>query len=237
MALLFARAGAKVLCVDRDETRARETSDEIKAEGGEAVPLAADITLAADADRIAQTAMDTWGQIDVLVNNAGVGGNGDGPPGHLTEYGFDFIMRVNLKGAWLVTKACLAHMRMGGGSIINISSLASLAGHSMMAYEVSKAATNRMTKSVALSGAKKGIRCNAILPGLMDTPMAITGISQRTGTPEDELRAQRATRVPMGHMGSAWDTAYAALFLASDESRFISGILMPVDGAASARVG
>ena len=237
MALLFARAGAKVLCVDRDETRARETSDEIKAEGGEAVPLAADITLAADADRIAQIAMDTWGQIDVLVNNVGVGGNGDGPPGHLTEYGFDFIMRVNLKGAWLVTKACLAHMRMGGGSIINISSLASLAGHSMMAYEVSKAATNRMTKSVALSGAKKGIRCNAILPGLMDTPMAISGISKRTGTPEDELRAQRAVRVPMGHMGSAWDTAYAALFLVSDESRFISGILMPVDGAASARVG
>jgi len=106
-----------------------------------------------------------------------------------------------------------------------------------MAYETSKAAMNRMTCSVALSAAKHQVRCNAITPGLMDTPMAISGISKATGVPEDELRAQRASRVPMGHMGTAWDTAHAALFLASDEAKFISGAVLPVDGGQGARIG
>ena len=106
-----------------------------------------------------------------------------------------------------------------------------------MAYEVSKAGMNRMTLSVATSGASRGVRCNAILPGLMDTPMAIRGIAKMRGVPEDELRKERAARVPMGFMGSGWDTAHAALFLASDEARFITGALLPVDGGGSARIG
>jgi NAD(P)-dependent dehydrogenase (short-subunit alcohol dehydrogenase family) len=107
----------------------------------------------------------------------------------------------------------------------------------MLAYETSKAAMNRMTQSVALSGARHGVRCNAILPGLMDTPMAIVGISERRGISPDDLRAERAARVPMGHMGTGWDTAHAALFLASEEARFITGVLLPVDGGQAARVG
>ena len=172
------------------------------------------------------------------MNNVGIGGRGDGPPDKLTEDAFDIILNVNLKGAWLVTKAALPEMKAnGGGSIVNISSLASTAGGFQMAYETSKAAMNRMTQSVAISAAKHQVRCNAITPGLMDTPMAIGGISQARGIPEEDLRVERAARVPMGHMGTAWDTAYAALFLASDEASFISGVILPVDGAQGARVG
>lgn len=123
------------------------------------------------------------------------------------------------------------------GAIVNISSLASIAGGFQLAYEISKAGLNRMTTSIAMSGASRGVRCNAITPGLMDTPMAITGISQKTGVPEDELRAQRAARVPMKRMGTGWDTAHAALFLASDEAAYITGAILPVDGGGSVLIG
>ena len=238
IATLFAREGAGVVCVDRDEDRVLETVGAIKEEGGMAMPVTADITKAEDAKRIIEEAKQALGKIDILVNNVGIGGGGDGPPDKLTEDAFDRIFTVNLKGAWLVTKAALPEMKAANaGAIINISSLASIAGGFQMAYETSKAAMNRMTRSVALSAAKHQVRCNAITPGLMDTPMAIGGISRATGTPEDELRAQRAARVPMGHMGTAWDTAYAALFLASDEAKFVSGVILPVDGAQGARIG
>ena len=145
---------------------------------------------------------------------------------------------MNLKGAWLVTKAVMPGMlERRAGAIVNISSLASIAGGFQMAYEVSKAGMNRMTLSVAMAGAKRGVRCNAITPGLMDTPMAIRGISAMRGIPEDDLRRERAARVPMGFMGNGWDTAHAALFLASDEARFITGAILPVDGGGSARIG
>ncbi|WP_084419486.1 SDR family NAD(P)-dependent oxidoreductase [Henriciella litoralis] len=238
MALLFARAGASVICVDRDLERAEATVGAVREEGGDALALAADVSKPDDAQNIANVALETFGRIDVLVNNVGIGGGGDGPPKHITEEAFDRIMNVNLKAAMLVTKACLPIMETGGnGSIINISSLASIAGANMLAYEVSKAGMNRLTVSTALSMAKKGVRCNAILPGLMDTPMAIVGISERLGVEPDELRAQRAARVPMGHMGTGWDTAHAALFLASDEAKFITGVCLSVDGGQGARTG
>ena len=145
---------------------------------------------------------------------------------------------MNLKGAWLVTKAAMPGMLdQRSGAIVNISSLASIAGGFQMAYEVSKAAMNRMTRSVALSGASRGVRCNAITPGLMDTPMAIGGIATARGISEEELREERSKNVPMKFMGTGWDTAHAALFLASDEARFITGAVLPVDGGGSARVG
>ena len=126
----------------------------------------------------------------------------------------------------------------GGGSIVNISSLASLAGGNQVAYEVSKAGVNRLTTSVANANAAHGIRCNAVLPGLMDTPMAVSGIAGATGSSTAAVREARNARVPLrGKMGTAWDTAYAALFLASDEAKFITGVLLPVDGGMSARVG
>lgn len=238
IALLFARAGASVLCVDRDQARADATVSDILAAGGKAKAFAADVSQPEDAAAIADAAEAAFGPPDILVNNVGIGDAGDGPPHKLTEEAFDRTLKINLKGAWLVTKAVLPGMReRGSGAVVNISSLASLAGGFQMAYEVSKAGMNRMTLSVAMSGASRGVRCNAILPGLMDTPMAIRGIAKMRGVPEDDLRKERAARVPMGFMGSGWDTAHAALFLASDEARFITGALLPVDGGGSARVG
>lgn len=240
MAILFARHGARVLCVDRHLDRAEETAAMIAGEGGQGYAFQADITDAVQASGIVAEAEARLGGLDILVNNVGIGGaGGDGPAHHATEDAFDRIVDVNLKGMWLTIKAAVPAMRKtGAGSIINISSLAALAGGNMVAYEVSKAAVNRLTLSVAIANARHGLRCNAILPGLMDTPMAIEGVSAASGRTAEETRASRAARVPLlGRMGTAWDTAYAALFLASDEARFITGVLLPVDGGMSARVG
>jgi NAD(P)-dependent dehydrogenase (short-subunit alcohol dehydrogenase family) len=237
MALLFAREGAHVLCVDRLAERAEETAAMIVAEGGTASALAGDVSKAADCTSIVDEAVGRLGRLDILVNNVGIGG-GDAPAHKLEEAAFDRILAVNLKGMWLLTKAALAAMReQHGGAIVNISSLAAKAGGIQVAYEVSKAAVNRLTTSVAQSQARYGIRCNAVQPGLMDTPMAVAGIAGASGRSAAEVRAERDARVPLGKMGTAWDTAYAALFLASDEAKFISGAILPVDGAMGVRIG
>ena len=238
IALLFARAGAKVLCVDRDAARGQLTVDDITAEAGEARLCVADVSTSDGVAAIAAACDAAFGPPDVLVNNVGIGDAGDGPPHKLTDDAFDRTLRINLKGAWLLTKAVMPGMlERRRGAIVNISSLASIAGGFQMAYEVSKAGLNRLTTSVAMAGASRHVRCNAITPGLMDTPMAIGGIAKKRGMPENELRAERAARVPMGFMGSGWDTAYAALFLASDEARFVTGAILPVDGGGSVRIG
>ena len=238
MAVLFAREGARVLCVDRVGERAEETAAMIAAEGGEASALAADIVKAADCARIVAEAKARLGRIDILVNNVGIGGR-DGPAHKVEEEAFARILEVNLKGMWLTIKAVLPVMReQGAGAIVNISSLAATAGGIQVAYEVSKAAVNRLTTSVAQSNARYGVRCNAIMPGLMDTPMAIAGIAGASGRTQDEVRGERNARVPLGgKMGTAWDTAYAALFLASDEAKFISGAILPVDGGMGVWIG
>lgn len=238
MALLFAREGARVLCVDRVGERAVETAAQIAAEGGEAHALQADVTRAADAANIVAEATARMGRLDILVNNVGIGA-GDAPVHKLEEAAFDRILSVNLKGMWLVTKAALGPMReQGGGAIVNISSLAAQAGGIQVAYEVSKAAVNRLTTSVAQSQARYGVRCNAVQPGLMDTPMAVAGIAGASGRTQAEVRAERDARVPLGgRMGTAWDTAHAALFLASDEAKFITGAILPVDGGMGVRIG
>ena len=232
----FAAEGAAVLCVDRVLARAEETVAACK---GDAVAFEADITSDEATRGAVAAAIGRWGRLDILVNNVGIGGGGDGPAHVLTEDAYERIMRVNLKGAWLMTRAALEPMReQRGGAIVNISSLASLAGGIQLAYEMSKAAMNRMTLSVANANAARLIRCNAILPGLMHTPMAVEGIARATGRPIADVAAERGARVPLGaRMGEATDTANAALFLASDEARFITGVLLPVDGGMSARVG
>ncbi|HEY4114967.1 MAG TPA: SDR family NAD(P)-dependent oxidoreductase [Rhizomicrobium sp.] len=239
IALLFARENAEVLCVDRDRARAEETAEMITREGGRASALNADIVKQGHAARIVQTAQDRFGRIDILINNVGIGGGGDAPAHILEEAAFDRILNVNLKGMWLTIRAALPVMHAQQcGAIVNISSLASIAGGNQLAYEISKAGVNRLTTSVAQSNARHGIRCNAILPGLMDTPMAIAGIAQASGQDEESVRNARNARVPLrGRMGTAWDTAYAALFLASDEAQFITGVLLPVDGGMSSRIG
>lgn len=238
IALLFARAGARVLCVDRDAARGQLTVDDIIAEGGQAALCIADVSTTEGTASIAAVCDAAFGPPHILVNNVGVGDAGDGPPHKATEDAYDRTLRINLKGAWLLSKAVLPGMlARNQGAIVNISSLASIAGGFQMAYEVSKAGMNRMTLSIAMSGASRGVRCNAITPGLMDTPMAIRGISQMRGIPEDQLRTERAARVPMKTMGTGWDTAYAALFLASDEAAYITGAILPVDGGGSALIG
>lgn len=233
IATLFAREGARVLCVDRIGERAEATAAEINGAAFEA-----DITNADACAAIIAEAKAKLGGVDILINNVGIGGGGDGPAHLADEAAFDRIMSVNLKGAWLTIKAATAALRESKGAIVNISSLASLAGSGMIAYEVSKAALNRLTISVALANAKHGVRCNAILPGLMDTPMAIAGHSQDRNIDVETLRAKRAAQVPLNAaMGDGWDTANAALFLASDEAKYITGVLLPVDGGMSARVG
>ena len=237
IALTFAREGAEVLCVDRDPARAAAIAAAIAAAGGTAFALAADVVT--DADAIVAAAMAQWGRIDVLVNNVGIGHPGDGPAQRCSDEAFETVFAVNFTGARRLTRAALEHMRAAGsGSIVNISSLAAIAGANMIAYEVSKAALNRLTTATAHGCASKGVRCNAVLPGLMNTPMGVSGTAVRDGR---DLAAQIAARdamVPLkGGMGSGWDTANAALFLASDEARFITGVLLPVDGGASVRVG
>lgn len=238
MALLFAREGAQVFCVDRVAERAEETVALVREEGGAAEAFAADIAKKGEAARLVDAARDRHGRIDVLINNVGVGG-GDGPAHRLEETAFDRILNVNLKAMWLTIKAVLPVMReQGGGAIVNISSLAAQAGGIQLAYELSKAGVNRLTTSVAQSNARYGVRCNAVQMGYMDTPMAVSGIASATGRPVAEVRAERDARVPLrGKQGAGWDTAYAALFLASDEAAFISGAILPVDGAMGVRIG
>jgi NAD(P)-dependent dehydrogenase (short-subunit alcohol dehydrogenase family) len=237
-AILFAREGASVVCVDRNLASAEETVKMIRTEGGRATAFEADITREEDCHAFAQAALAAYGRIDVLHNNVGIGG-GDAGPTHLTEDVFQRIVDVNLKGTLFSCKHVLPILRKQlSGSIINISSVAAVCSVGIVAYKASKAAVNALTHSIAIGNARYGIRANVIMPGLMNTPMAIEGISTARGVSKEQLIAERDARVPLGgKMGTAWDVAYAALFLASDEARFITGVMLPVDGGQSARVG
>lgn len=236
-ALLFAREGAHVCCADINLESAEETAHLVTEAGGQASAIQVDVSRSADCARLIEQAFPRDGSIDILVNNVGIGA-GDAPAHAIEEEVFDRILATNLKSMAMTIRHALPRMRaQRNGAILNISSVASLGGHNMMAYEVSKAGVNRLTLSVALSNARYGVRCNAILPGLMDTPMAIAGHSKARGVTPETLRQERHKRVPMGHMGTGWDTAKAALFLCSSDAEFITGVMLPVDGGMSARVG
>ena len=234
IATLLARQGARVICADRDLARAEESATAIRGEGGAAEAIACDVTSRADC----AAAVTHAGAVDILVNNVGIGGQ-DGPAHAIAEDAFDRILSVNLKGVLNGVAAVIPGMReRHAGAIVSISSLAGIAGWHMIAYETSKAAVNRLTQSTALANAKYGIRVNAVAPGLMDTPMAIDGIARARGIDREIVRAERAARVPLrAQMGDAWDTAYATLFLCSDEAKFVTGVILPVDGGMGARIG
>lgn len=236
--ILFAREGARVLVVDRDLDSAKETKAMIDAEGGTAEVHAADVCRATDCESISDRCIELYGAIDILHNNVGIGG-GDAGPTHLTEEAWDQIMDVNLKSVFLTCKYALPVMRkQGSGCITNISSVAAVCAVGLVAYKTSKAGLNAYTHALATGNAKYGIRVNAIMPGLMNTPMAIEGISSARNVPREKLIEQRNSIVPLGKkMGTAWDVAYAATFLASDEAAFITGVILPVDGGQSARIG
>jgi NAD(P)-dependent dehydrogenase (short-subunit alcohol dehydrogenase family) len=238
ISVLFARAGAKVMLVDKRLNSAQETQRIIDQEGGEGFAYAADVSRADDCKGMAEKCVEIYGRIDILVNNVGVGGEGQGPV-MLQEKDWDRIFAVNVKSMYLTCKHVLPYMeKQESGSIVNISSIAAVNAVPMLAYKTSKAGVNALTHSVAMQYAGKGIRANAIMPGLMQTPMAVVGWSKLRGISQEELIQERNKRVPLkGGMGTGWDTAYAALFLASEEAKFITAVTLPVDGGQSARIG
>ena len=201
--------------------------------------MAADWTKAADCKTFAAASLDAWGRIDFLHNNVGIGTD-DADPLRLTEDAFDRIIAVNLKGCLFSCQAVVPVMReQGSGSIVNISSIAALAAAPRVtAYRISKMGLNVLSHSLALDNAAHGIRVNTIMPGLLDTPMAIDMWAAKRNIPREQIRAQRDSWVPLGaKMGSAWDVAYASLFLHSDEAGFITGVVLPVDGGQLTRIG
>jgi NAD(P)-dependent dehydrogenase (short-subunit alcohol dehydrogenase family) len=236
-ALRFAAEGARVVCVDLDQDRAQTTVDDITAAGGEAIAISADVTNEADCASFIAATVETFGRLDIVHNNVGIGTH-DAGPAHMTEEIWDSILDTNLKGVVFATKHALPVMRVQqSGCFINISSVAAVCSVGLAAYKTSKAALNAFTHSVAIGNAKYGIRANVIMPGLMETPMAIEGFVA-AGRDREALVEQRNAAVPLkGGMGSAHDIANAALFLASDEASFITGVNLPVDGGQCARIG
>ena len=236
-AMRFAQEGARVLVVDRRLNSAQETVAMIRAEGGEALACEADVTRAEDCQRFVETAIAKFGKLDILHNNVGIGG-GDRTAASMTEEVWDRIFNVNLRGIMLSCREALKPMReQGHGVITNISSVAAVCAVSIVAYKTSKAALNAYTHALATGNTKYNIRANVIMPGLMNTPMAIEGYVAQ-GHDRAELIARRDAQVPLGgKMGSAWDIANAALFLASDEAKFITGVCLPVDGGQAAMIG
>jgi NAD(P)-dependent dehydrogenase (short-subunit alcohol dehydrogenase family) len=240
-ALRFAQEGARILAVDRMIGSAEETASLAVREGGECLPFEADVTHAETLAAAMSAAEARWGRIDILHNNVGVSiAGGDKPLDELTEEAFDRVCAINLRGTIMACKYVLPIMRrQRAGAIINISSVAARENtYPLVAYKATKAAMIAFTKQLALQNAAYGIRANCILPGLMDTPMAVDTRARESNRSRAEVAAERDARVPLrGRMGTGWDVANAALFLASDEANFITGVSLPVDGGALVRVG
>lgn len=232
-AVAYARAGAKVACVDLAEAAAAETAGLIRDEGFAAEAIAANVTDLASVEAAVARTIAAFGRIDILHNNVGVATGGG--PEELDEERFRASLDVNIGSVYRTAKAVLPHMvRQKAGAIVNISSLAAIrwTGYPYFAYYAAKAAVNQATVALALQYAPHGIRANCIMPGLIDTPLIYKQISGHYASVE-EMVAARNRSVPLGHMGSAWDIAHAAVFLASDEARFITGVCLPVDGGQS----
>jgi NAD(P)-dependent dehydrogenase (short-subunit alcohol dehydrogenase family) len=239
ISILFAREGAKIMLVDKNLDSANETKSLIEKEGGESFIFEADIVNEDKCRQIIEKCIEVYGRIDILVNVVGIG-EGDRSVVKLKEEIWDRIFNANLKGTFFTCKYVLPIMeKQAGGNIVNISSVASIcAPVPITAYKISKAGVNALTQQIAMAYANKGIRVNAIMPGLLNTPMAVEGFARETGSRKEDIIKIRNKLVPLkGGMGDAWDTAYAALFLASDEAKFITGVILPVDGGQSSKVG
>ena len=236
--ILYAREGGRVLLVDRDLAAAEETRRLIVGEGGQAIACGCDVTSSAECRRMVDACLEAFGSIDVLHNNVGI--TIPGGPVELAEEDWDRVMRINVKSMFLTCKHVLPHMeRQGRGAIVNIASINAIRSLPVaaVAYAASKAAVIAMTREVAMQYAAKGIRANAILPGLMDTPMVKAQLADAYGGDVDEMLTRRARMCPTGRQGDAWDTAHAALFLASDEAQYITGTTVTVDGGITGLSG
>lgn len=233
-AVAFAREGAKVLCADVNLAAAEETASIIANEGGTAKAMRVDATRQSEIVAMVTACREAYGRIDILDNNVGIAEVGGVV--ELSEEAWDRVFAINLKSAFLTMKHVIPVMEtQGSGSIINISSVASIryTGVPYTTYYTTKAGLNHLTRTTAAQYAPKNIRVNAILPGLMKTPMVehAAGLAQAyAGGDVEEMWRVRDRQVPMGHMGEAWDVAWAAVFLASDEAKYVTGIELVVDG-------
>jgi len=231
-AIRFAQEGATVICTDRSLTAAQETVERIRSEGGFAEAMALDVTDSSQIDRAAKDVASRHGGIDILHNNVGIEIQGDLLAVQDDEW--DRVMTVNVRGSMAMARAFLPQMKArGGGSIINVSSTASLKWSPMqfLSYSTAKAAVNHMTRVIARQYAADQVRCNCIIPGMIRTPHADALYASEEAATEGHKT--RDARCPMGRQGSPWDIANAALFLASDESAYVTGCLMVVDGGSS----
>lgn len=225
-AVLFAREGARVLLVDTDEAAARATLDMLGAEGGEGAVHVADVTNGDDCRAMVDAAVSRWGRLDILDNNVGIGSAGSVVEVPIEEW--ERVLRINVLGMVNASKHAIPAMAASGaGSIINISSISALRPRGLTPYSTSKGAVIALTRAMAVDHARAGIRVNCIAPGPVFTPMVAAG-----GMSE-ELRERRKNASPLRIEGTGWDVGYAALFLASDEARYITGIVLPVDGGVT----
>jgi NAD(P)-dependent dehydrogenase (short-subunit alcohol dehydrogenase family) len=231
-AITFAREGATVICTDRSLAAAQEAAALVAERGGIALALELDVTDSASVDAAVADVVARHGRIDVLHNNVGIEIQGDLLA--VTDEDWDRVMQVNLRGAMAVSRAVVPGMRArGGGSIINVSSTASLKWSPMqfLSYSTSKAGLNHMTRVIARQYAADQVRCNCIIPGMIRTPHADALYADAQEAAQGH--ALRDSRCPMGRQGSPWDIANAALYLASDESAYVTGLQLVVDGGSS----
>ncbi len=242
-AVLYAREGAKVFAVDLDEAAAASTTAIIEEEGGIAAAFKADVSDAGQIEAMVASCLEAFGRIDILHNNVGILELGG--PVEASEESWERVMAVNLRSQFLTHKHVLPVMARQApnenglrGAIVNIGSISGSrwTGVSYISYSTTKGAIVPFTRSVALQYAGQGIRANTILPGLMNTPMIVEPLKDSYGGGDArEMIKVRDAQCPMGHMGDAWDVAHAALFLASDEARYITGTTLVVDGGLSAK--
>lgn len=235
-AVLYAREGAKVFAVDINLAAAKESKAIIDQEGGECTAFRVDVTSSEDVRWMVDKCIETYGRIDILHNNVGI--TEVGGPEEITEDNWDRLMTINTKGMFLTCKHCLPHMKKQKyGSIVNISSIASMRflGYPCISYSASKGGVNQLTQTIAILYAEKGIRANCVVPGFMDTPLVANSVSSGYSGNVEDMKLQRASQVPMKRMGDAWDVAYASLFLASDEAKYITGAELVVDGGITCK--
>ena len=237
-ALRFAQEGARVMVVDRNRSAAEETVAQISAVAGEAMVHVADVTKEQDCEQMIGVCLERYGQVDILHNNVGRS-EGDRAITEMSEQMWDELLSINLKSVFLTVKHVLPSMRERRcGVIINVSSTSAVCSRPMVGYSTAKAGINTLSRNLAIQNAPYGIRVNVVLPGLIDTPMAIERRAREQNVSRDEIREARHRQVPLnGRMGTAFDVANAAVFLASDEASYITGVVLPVDGGLSARIG
>jgi len=231
-ALLFAREGARVAVAEVNDAAGRKVVEEIERAGGKALFVHADVSVARDAEAMVAAAEKTWGNLDVLFNNAGIFPAADGSVLETDETTWDLVMRVNLKGVFFGCKYAIPSMlRAGGGSIVNTASFVALVGAatSQIAYTASKGAVISMSRELAVQFARQGVRVNALCPGPVETPLLMRLFSETPGAYE-----RRRVHLPMGRLAKAREIANAALFLASDESSYVNGATFLVDGGLTA---